>query len=120
MKTFLSFVESMTLSDLGNKRESPFLFGKCRAFAHALHSKIGGEVYELHRNGKFMHSYVHKDGHDYDVLGKRHHMTMARKLSGTTSGWTNHGPVSKEHETIKPSHLEQAHRFIEDHKKRFT
>ena len=120
MKTFLTFVESLTMASLGNKRESPFLFGKCRSFAHALQSKIGGEVHELHRDGKFMHAYVHKDGHDYDVLGKRHHHAMARGLSGTARGWTSHGPVDKEHSSIKPSHLEQAHRFIDDHKKRFS
>ena len=99
-----------------------FMYGHCRSFAHALHSKIGGEVRALHKDGKQLHVFVHKDGSNYDHRGKRGHASMIMDADGTLEHahrWSEH-PVNHEKMKTNPKMIENASKYIDANKHKFT
>jgi hypothetical protein len=110
-------IEGITYSQ--KKAEDVFCFGHCRSFAYALHSKIGGEIRSLLNRGKEYHVYVHKDGDDYDVKGKRSTGSMALGLTGSIDGWTKGETIEPENMKTSPKMIDQALKYIDDNKKKF-
>lgn len=98
--------------------EEKFQLGHCRSFAHALHSKIGGEIRGLKHRDREYHVYVHKDGHDYDVKGRRSTASMALGLTGSTEHWSK-SRVDREKMKVDHRAVKHAHEYIDSNKKKF-
>ena len=93
MITFKQFLIEAKKVYSDKKAHDSFMYGHCRSFAKALHNKIGGEIKSLHKDGKEMHVYVHKDGKNYDVGGQRNHARMILDVDGSLHNshrWSEH------------------------------
>ncbi len=118
MKTFKQFINEATYSS--KKAEEMFSFGHCRSFAHALHSKIGGEIHQMTKDGRLYHAYVKKNGKKYDVHGERSSHSMQRTLHGSIKSDITEEPIhDSELKKIKPNMVQHAHNYIDSNKKKF-
>lgn len=120
----LTFKQLMTESKKvysKSQAEDKFMLGHCRSFARALHQHIGGEIKALHKNGKELHVYVHKDGSNYDVHGKRSTGQMLINLDGSLENahkWSVH-PVDHTTMKTKPGMVDNATRYIKSNLSKF-
>jgi hypothetical protein len=123
-ETALRLLEGATTKAFTDRKaHDTFMYGHCRSFAHALHKHIGGEIRALHRDGKELHVYVHKDGHSYDHKGKRSHGSMIMDTQGTLEGaerWKEHQVDHSANEAkTKPNMVAHAERYIQANRHKF-